>query len=95
MFEIIFRDDCEMALLGRLDAAQADKVRRAFDAVADNCVIDMKDLDYISSAGLGLLLDTYKRLDQSGYRMTLKNMNQYIRRVFQISGMDRLFTIEE
>jgi len=95
VFEIIFRDDCEIALSGRLDAAQADKVRQAFEAIEGSCVIDMEELDYISSAGLGVLLATYKRLDRSGCRMTLKNMNQYIHRVFQVSGMDRLFTIEE
>jgi anti-sigma B factor antagonist len=95
VLEITIRDGNEIVLSGRLDAAQADKVRQAFDTITDNCVIDMKDLDYISSAGLGVLLATYKRLDQSGNRMILKNMNQYIRRVFQVSGMDRLFTIEE
>ncbi len=95
MLEITFRDPGEVALSGRFDAAQADKVREAFDAIADNCTVDMKELDYISSAGLGVLLATYKRLDQIGCRLVLKNMNQYIRRIFQVSGMDRIFQIEE
>jgi anti-sigma B factor antagonist len=83
-----------ISLSGRFDAAQGEQALAAFDAITDSCVVDLRGLDYISSAGLGILLATYKRLHDSGKTMVLKNMNDYIRRVFQVSGLDRVFTIE-
>ncbi len=55
----------------------------------------MTDLDYISSAGLGVLLSAHKRLLDSGHKMTLKNMNPHIRRILQISGLDKVFAVAE
>ena len=83
-----------ISLTGRFDAAQAEQAVKAFNAVTFSCEVDMQRLDYISSAGLGILLATYKRLHDSGKTMVLKNMNEYVRRVFQVSGLDRIFTIE-
>jgi anti-sigma B factor antagonist len=84
----------EIALAGRFDAAQAAKVQEQFDKIAASCVIDMRQLDYISSAGLGVLLATYKRLHDRGQTMTLRNMNSHIGRIFQVSGLDKVFIIE-
>ena len=95
MFEIKIGESGEVRLSGRFDAAQAAAAGRVFDGITGTCAVDMTDLDYISSAGLGILLSTHKRLQDSGHRMTLKNPNQYIRRIFQISGLDRVFYVEE
>lgn len=94
MFEIGFTSGNSVSMSGRLDAAQADKAKSFFDPITESCVVDMMNLDYISSAGLGILLATYKRLSDAGHKMTLKNMNPHIRRIFQISGLANVFTIE-
>jgi anti-sigma B factor antagonist len=94
VLEIKFSDKGEVVLSGRFDAAQADKAKDKFESITSSCVIDLKNLEYISSAGLGLLLATYKRLDDNGQSLVLKNMNDYIRKVFQVSGLDRVFRIE-
>jgi anti-sigma B factor antagonist len=94
VLEIKFGDEGRIVLSGRFDAAQADMAKEKFSSITSSCVIDLKDLDYISSAGLGLLLETYKRLDDNGYSMVLKNMNDYIFKVFEVSGLDRVFKIE-
>lgn len=94
MLEIKFIDAKNVILSGRFDAAQEKKAMEALQALTQSCVIDFTDLDYISSAGLVVLLSTLKRLDASGHGMVLKNMNSHIRRIFQVSGLDRLFQID-
>ncbi len=94
MFEVKQIDDNIVALSGRFDAAQVKKATEFLDTVARSITIDMADLEYISSAGLGVLVAAYKRLDQSGHHIVLRNLNRHISTVFRFSGLDRIFTIE-
>jgi anti-anti-sigma factor len=94
VLEIIFKDNGVVALSGRFDAAQSRMATDALESITESCTIDMTDLDYISSAGLGILLETYKRLDDSGQVLILKNINRHIRRIFEVSGLDKLFPAE-
>lgn len=80
-------------LSGRMDASQIEKANGVFNTVTKSCVVDFKELNYISSAGLGVLLKTLKRLGDSGGNMVLINMNDHIRDVFQYAGFDRIFEI--
>ena len=66
MFQIDFNDNGEIVCCGRLDAAQCEKAQAFMDAVADNQTLNFATLDYISSAGLGVLLKTQKRLVGTG-----------------------------
>ena len=95
MFEIWLSDDGTIFVKGRLDAAQAGKAKAFLDSVTESCNIDMGQLDYISSAGLGLLLATFKRLKDDGKELALRNLNQHIFRIFHISGLDKVFNIEQ
>ena len=61
---------------------------------AKNMVVNFKDIDYISSAGLGVLLKTQKRLGEGGHSLTLANMNNHIKDVFVYAGFDAVFSIE-
>jgi anti-anti-sigma factor len=94
MFEIRRTANGDLAFDGRLDASQADKARKALDAIANSCTIDFGHLDYISSAGLGILLATQKRLSESGHCVKLAHMNRHIRDIFHIAGFDLVFEIE-
>jgi anti-sigma B factor antagonist len=94
VFEIERKDDGRIALSGRFDAAQVDKARALLDTFEESFVVDMTELDYISSAGLGILLATYKRLADSGHTLTLSHMKQHIRRIFNVSGLDKVFPME-
>lgn len=95
MFNIHFNEDGHVAVSGRLDAAQAVKAQEFLDGVVvDHCVIDMNALEYISSAGLGVLLRTHKRLMASGQGLRLVNVNSHINDIFTYSGFDRLFDIQ-
>ena len=93
MFEIELGDEGIVAVDGRLDAAQAVKAQGFLDQVEGQCVLDLTKLEYISSAGLGVLLKTHKRLIGSGNGIKLINVNHHIHDIFRYSGFDKLFEI--
>ena len=93
MFEIDFSTDETIAVEGRLDAAQAVKAQEFLDQVVGRCTLDLAKLEYVSSAGLGVLLKTHKRLMGSGNGIKLINVNNHILDIFRYSGFDRLFEI--
>jgi anti-sigma B factor antagonist len=94
MLQISIDSAGAVAMEGRLDAAQAPRAQEFLDQVAGRCVIDMGRLEYISSAGLGVLLRTHKRLMGAGGGLKLINVNRHINDIFTYSGFDRLFEIE-
>ncbi len=94
MFEIEFNDSGAVVVSGRLDAAQAPKAQEFLDKVMGECVLDMTALEYVSSAGLGVLLKTHKRLMGCDSRLKLINVNSHINDIFRYSGFDKLFIIE-
>lgn len=93
MLDIHFGDDHRVLLGGRLDASQAATAQAFLDQVPPPCVIDAAGLEYISSAGLGVLLKTHKRLLAAGAGLQLVNVNPHVQDVFRYSGLDKLFTI--
>jgi len=93
MFEISLAADGTVLVAGRLDAAQAVKAQALLDNVEGQCVLDLDKLEYISSAGLGVLLKTHKRLMGSGSSIRLVNVSHHIHDIFRYSGFDKLFEI--
>jgi len=93
MFEITRDDAGTIQLRGRFDAAQVTRAKEVFSLVDDSCEVDFSELSYISSAGLGLLFATQKRLVDRGGALTLTNLNPHIREVFRIAGFDHIFEI--
>jgi anti-sigma B factor antagonist len=93
MFDIREGANNELILSGRFDAAQVDKARRVFMNLSEGRIIDFAELDYISSAGLGILLAAQKRLSERGQGLRLVNVNSHIRDVFRFSGFDQIFEI--
>jgi len=67
---------------------------RFFSGLDDSAVVDFQDLDYISSAGLGILLATQQRLKKGGKAIKLVHMNRMVRDVFKIARFDLIFEIE-
>jgi anti-sigma B factor antagonist len=94
MFDIRRGPGGEFLITGRLDASQVDRVREELKAVDSSCVVDFSGLDYISSAGMGVLLGVQKRLSGDGQSLRLVNLNKHIREIFRIAGFDRVFQIE-
>jgi anti-sigma B factor antagonist len=81
-------------LEGRLDAAQVDTARAQLDRVTESVVIDLTDLQYISSAGLGMFIAIHTRLNGLGKTLRLKNPNHMVKNVFRLSRLDQLISID-
>ena len=94
MFEIGYGDDGAIICKGRLDAAQCEKAQQFMDAVDGAGTLDFAELEYISSAGLGVLLKTQKRLAGKGAGLKIRNVNNHIKDVFRYSGFNAIFDIE-
>ena len=84
MFSITVREG-EIFLSGRFDASQVDQASEVFDRITTTTNVNFADLDYISSAGLGVLLKTQKRLREKGEGLILVRMKKMVRDVFRIA----------
>jgi anti-anti-sigma factor len=93
MFEVKKGDDGVIQLHGRFDASQIEAAKTAFESITASCTLDFQQLSYISSAGLGLLFATQKRLVDRGEAIVLANLNPHIREIFSIAGFDNIFEI--
>jgi len=93
MFEIKIGEEGEIMISGRFDASQVDRARGILNDLKDSTVVDFKDLTYISSGGLNLLLGTERRLREAGHRLRLRNMNSHIKELFMFTGLDMVFEI--
>jgi anti-anti-sigma factor len=94
MFDININENGDFLLSGRFDASQVEKAKKIFATINESIVVNFKDLEYISSAGLGVLLMTQKRLMGSQQRLKLSGMNHHIKEIFKYAGFDNIFEIE-
>ena len=86
--------DDTVVVTGRLDAAEAAKAQSFLDGVTGTVTLDCSGLDYISSAGLGVLLKTQKRLLAGNGKLRISGLKAHLRDIFTYSGFDQLFEIE-
>lgn len=93
MLQIEFGADGGVVIAGRLDAAQSPAAQSFLDRVQGTVTVECSRLDYISSAGLGVLLKTQKRLLASGGKLRLVGVNRHLQDIFQYSGFDQIFEI--
>ena len=94
MLAIEYAQDGAVVMAGRLDAAQAEAAQAFLDKVQGTVTLDFSRLEYISSAGLGVLLKTQKRLLASSGKLRLSHVQPHLRDVFTYSGLDQIFEIE-
>jgi anti-anti-sigma factor len=94
MLDIKFGEKGEIVVAGRFDAAQAEKAEAFFAAVKDSRSVDLGDLQYVSSLGLGVLLAVQKRLMASGHHLKLVNVRGHVREILHFSGFEHIFEIE-
>ena len=84
-------------LSGRLDSSTAPPTEENFSRLLASgplhLAIDLSNLEYISSAGLRVLLVVARKLQQAKGKVVLFGLVQNVREVFQISGFDRIFVI--
>ena len=82
---------------GRLDTTTAPQLeaslKESFEGVT-KLVLDFSALEYLSSAGLRVLLTAQKVMNKQG-EMVIKNINETIREIFEVTGFVDILTIEE
>lgn len=85
-------------LAGRLDGSNYHTAEESFaDVLADEpprMAIDLSELEYVSSAGLRVLLTVAKRVQQANGKVAVFGLNGGVRAVFSISGFDTVFSIQ-
>lgn len=85
-------------LAGELDTVAAANVETALKPLLESegkdIVIDCTDLEYIASSGLRILLSILKQAKAVGSRIVLKNVNDIIRDVFELTGFINFFEFE-
>src|SRR4029078_2417676 len=94
MLAIDFGANGEVVISGRLDASQCPAAQTFLDRGEGPLTMDCTRLEYISSAGLGVLLKTQKRLMASKGKLRLAGVNRHLRDIFQYSSFDPIFEIE-
>lgn len=85
-----------LALEGRLDTMTAPQLetelRSSIDGI-DKLFLDFTSLEYVSSAGLRILLSTQKIMNKQG-SMVIRNVNEDVMDIFEITGFVDILTIE-
>jgi len=94
MLNIDYGPDGRVVVAGRLDAAQAPMAQAFLDRVQGVVTLECSRLEYLSSAGLGVLLKTQKRLLPTGGKLRLTGVSRHVNDIFVYSGFDQLFEIE-
>jgi len=94
MFEIELESAERIVLRGGFDAAQEERARQLLDQLTGSCTLDLRELSYISSAGLGVLVALHLRLSKRGEAVTLVNVSAHVRELLRLSGLDQVFLAE-
>ena len=84
-----------ITLEGRLDTNTAPDLEKEVESLdgIENLTFDFEKLEYISSAGLRIILALQKIMNNQG-SMTIKNVNDEVKEVFEITGFSDILTIE-
>lgn len=83
-------------IIGRLDTMTAPQLEKELNESLEGMeelILDLNHLEYVSSAGLRVLLSAQKRMKKQG-NMIIKNVNDDVMEVFEITGFVDIFTIE-
>ncbi len=90
-------DVITLALSGRLDSVTQNELANALDKIYTsekvNLVFDFSELDYISSAGLRVLLTAQKKVNTWGTTMKIMRVKPEIKEVFEMTGFADIMTI--
>lgn len=90
-------DGLVVSLRGRLDTNTAPQLSAYLDGLEgapDSFVFDLSELEYLSSAGLRVLLVAHKKAVVGGGGLTIRGASAGVREVLELTGFSALFTVE-
>lgn len=84
----------EFSLAGEIDISNADGFKTKLeDAMADtkqDITVDLSELNYIDSTGLGVIIGIYSVIKKDGYSIKVLNPRDNVRKLLAISGLDKI-----
>lgn len=98
IIKTINNNEVTLALKGRLDTTTAPDLDAEVNTLipdAEKIIFDFTDLDYLSSAGLRVILCTQKAMTAKKGTFVIKNVNDTIMDVFDMTGFTSILTIEK
>ena len=90
--------DGELLMSGDLDTRTSRDADALFAQMADrftNITLNMKELEYVSSAGLRAIRNLYIKLNQKDGKLTITNVNENVMEVFEMTGLAGLLNIRQ
>ena len=90
-------DGIEIIVTGRLDtntAPSLEIVLKKIEPVKQTLHLDLSGIEYVSSAGLRVILLAHKIMLPSGGKMLLRNPSEFCRQVLEATGMDSILNFE-
>jgi anti-sigma B factor antagonist len=86
-----------ISVRGRMDTVSSKDVEASLSRAAEDgrkrIVVNMSDVDYISSMGLRVLVAAYKRQKKEHGSLELVSLQPHVQNIFKIAGLDRVFPI--
>ncbi|MBP3953306.1 STAS domain-containing protein [Bacillus suaedae] len=86
-------------LSGEIDAYTAPQLRESLlplaEQVDEDVTVDLSDVQYIDSTGLGIFIGVFKAMHAHKGRLMLVGMSERVERLFTITGLDEVITIEK
>lgn len=101
--EMIFyveEDTLIVALSGEIDHHVAAKLRKDIDAEIAMCgtrdlILDFRDVGFMDSSGIGMVLGRYKRVHGAGGKVIIRNAGRLVKQILDMSGVFTLMDYEE
>lgn len=100
-FRVEVRQDGEITVVeirGEVDLYTAPRLREQLESLVDTeeprLVVDLAELDFIDSTGLGVLVAALKKARERGGDMVLRNAGRSTHKILEIAGLTKLFSVE-
>ena len=81
-----------------LDHHITNEVRDKIDTILDsksikNIIFDFKNIRFMDSSGIGVIIGRYKKISSEGGRVSVVNVNERVKKIFNLSGMNKIINI--
>lgn len=95
-----YRNMLIVRLHGELDHHTADAVRFKMEEAllrgnADHIILSLKQLQFMDSSGIGVILGRYKQVKSKGGKMVVCDVNPNVHRLFELSGLFKILAVYE
>ncbi len=92
-------DTVTACIMGEIDHHSAKEIREEIDSILESAkpatlVMDFRDVSFMDSSGIGLIMGRYKVMQSLQGRLRVVNVSSHMKKVMRLAGLDRLAVIE-